>query len=242
MAHAEELGDAIRMIRSRGKKVICHLEDGGGRALHVCSQADRIFLNPAGGVRFSGLKSQYLYFGGLLEKLGVRAEFGASEADEDPRVLALEGRIGALNARLFDELHGALGIHADLTTSVWDPGADEEVDDDASPADVQDDTFTLDYVVMTHPGGPDLDDVVGLLDRWGHEARERLVEAGYAVPEWGVGRGADDDHDPVHVVDDTGDDALRITQQWAENEHRAGLRTADKVAGGPHARDTPAHG
>ena len=132
--------------------------------------------------------------------VGVRAEFGASEADEDPRVLALEGRIGALNARLFDELHGALGIHADLTTSVWDPGADEEVDDDASPADVQDDTFTLDYVVMTHPGGPDLDDVVGLLDRWGHEARERLVEAGYAVPEWGVGRGADDDHD--HDEDD----------------------------------------
>lgn len=132
--------------------------------------------------------------------VGVRAEFGASEADEDPRVLALEGRIGALNARLFDELHGTLGIHADLTTSVWDPGADEEVDEDASPADVQDDTFTLDYVVMTHPGGPDLDDVVGLLDRWGHEARERLVEAGYAVPEWGVGRGADDDHD--HDEDD----------------------------------------
>ncbi|QJW37266.1 hypothetical protein [Cellulosimicrobium protaetiae] len=132
--------------------------------------------------------------------VGVRAEFGASEADEDPRVLALENRVGALNARLFDELHGALGIHADLTSSVWDPQDEAAVDDeDASPADVHDDTFTLDYVVMTRPGGPDLDDVLGLLDRWGHEARERLVDAGYAVPEWGVGRG-EDDHE--HEEDD----------------------------------------
>jgi protease-4 len=74
-AHAEELGDALRMLRSRGKKAICHLEDAGVRALHVCSQADRIYTLPAGGVRFAGLKSQYVYFGGLLGKLGVRADF-----------------------------------------------------------------------------------------------------------------------------------------------------------------------
>jgi protease-4 len=74
-AHSEELGDAIRMLRSRGKKVICHFEDAGGRALHVCSQADRIVMAPAGGLRFSGLKSQYLYYGDTLQKLGVRAEF-----------------------------------------------------------------------------------------------------------------------------------------------------------------------
>jgi ParB family chromosome partitioning protein len=35
---------------------------------------------------------------------------------------------------------------------------------------------------------------------------------------------------PVVVVDDAGDDALRIAQQWAENERRANLSTADKVA------------
>jgi protease-4 len=75
MAHAEELGDAIRMLRSRGKLVFCHLEDAQGRALHVCSQADRIVMNPAGGLRFAGLKAEYLYFGGLLDRLGVRAEF-----------------------------------------------------------------------------------------------------------------------------------------------------------------------
>ncbi len=74
-AHAEELGGAIKRLRARGKRVICHLEDAGGRALYVCSQADRIAMNPAGGLRFSGISSKYFYFGGLLEKLGVRADF-----------------------------------------------------------------------------------------------------------------------------------------------------------------------
>src|SRR5262249_31554205 len=41
----------------------------------VCSQADRIAMNPAGGLRFSGLSSTYTYFGGLLKKLGVKADF-----------------------------------------------------------------------------------------------------------------------------------------------------------------------
>jgi protease-4 len=75
LARAEEVGDAIRLLRARGKKVICHLEDAGGRSLHVCSQADRITMNPAGGLRFAGISSQYFYFGGLLDKLGVRADF-----------------------------------------------------------------------------------------------------------------------------------------------------------------------
>jgi protease IV len=74
-AHSEELGDAIRKLKARGKKVVCHLESGGGRALHVCAGADRIVINPAGGIRFSGLKSQYLYYGDALSKFGVRSEF-----------------------------------------------------------------------------------------------------------------------------------------------------------------------
>lgn len=75
LAHAEELGDAIRRLKAHGKKVMCHLEDAGGRSLYVCSQADRIAMNPAGGLRFAGLASQYMYYGGVLEKLGVRSDF-----------------------------------------------------------------------------------------------------------------------------------------------------------------------
>jgi protease-4 len=75
LAHAEELVDAIQLMRRNGKKVMCHLEDASARELFVCAAADRIAINPAGGLRFAGLASRYLYFGGLLDKLGVRADF-----------------------------------------------------------------------------------------------------------------------------------------------------------------------
>jgi len=75
LAHAEELGDAVRLLRANGKKVVCHLEDAQGRALYVCSQADRVVINPAGVVRFAGLKTQYQYYASLLSKIGVRAQF-----------------------------------------------------------------------------------------------------------------------------------------------------------------------
>ncbi|MBM4362465.1 MAG: signal peptide peptidase SppA, partial [Deltaproteobacteria bacterium] len=75
LAHAQELRDAIRLLRARGKRVLCHLEDGAGAALYVCAAADRVLVSPAGGVRFAGLKTRRIYFASLLEKLGVRAEF-----------------------------------------------------------------------------------------------------------------------------------------------------------------------
>ena len=74
-AHAEELADAIRVLRAHGKKVLCSWEDAGAKALYVCASADRIVLNPAGGVRYAGLESQYIYLRGLLDKLGIQADF-----------------------------------------------------------------------------------------------------------------------------------------------------------------------
>src|SRR3954449_5780375 len=70
--------------------------------------------------------------------VGVRAEFGSTEADEDPRILALESEIGGLNAQLYDLLHERLGLHADLTGMSW--GEDEHGDANAPPADAELDT------------------------------------------------------------------------------------------------------
>jgi protease-4 len=74
-AHAEELADAIRVLRARRKKVLCSFENAGAKSLYVCANADRTVVTPAGGVRYAGLSSQYVYLKGLLDKLGVRAEF-----------------------------------------------------------------------------------------------------------------------------------------------------------------------
>ena len=74
-AHAEELADALRLLRARHKKVLCSFEDAKAKSLYVCANADRIVVSPGGGVRYAGLASQYIYLKGLLDKLGIRAEF-----------------------------------------------------------------------------------------------------------------------------------------------------------------------
>ena len=132
--------------------------------------------------------------------VGVRAEFGAREADEDPRVLALEGRVGSLNAQLYDLLHARLGLHADLTGMTWDDGG-TDADVPAGPG--EHDTFHLGFVVELPPTVSDLtlDAVIDLVDDGGAQIAQALADRGYVVGEWGAGRGA-----PVLLEDDEDED------------------------------------
>lgn len=75
LAHVQELQDAIYHLQDRGKKVLCHLESASGSALYLCSVADRVLINPAGSVQYSGLQSSSFYLKGVLDKLGIRADF-----------------------------------------------------------------------------------------------------------------------------------------------------------------------
>lgn len=75
LAHVQELQDAIYHLQRNGKKVLCHLESATGSALYLCSVADRLLINPAGSIRYAGLKSSRYYLKGLLDKVGVRADF-----------------------------------------------------------------------------------------------------------------------------------------------------------------------
>jgi protease IV len=74
-AHAEELADAFRVLKAHGKKVVCSFEDAGAKALYACASANKVVVNPAGGLRYSGLKTTHMYLAGMLSKIGVKAEF-----------------------------------------------------------------------------------------------------------------------------------------------------------------------
>jgi hypothetical protein len=124
--------------------------------------------------------------------VGVRSEFGATEADEDPRVLALEARIGTMNAELYDRVHAALGMHADLTTLAWDGDTAEDAGGAGAPHEPGTaEAFHLGFVVGPPSGASDLsmDSVLDLLDSGGEELVARLVEAGFDVVEWATSRG-----------------------------------------------------
>jgi hypothetical protein len=142
--------------------------------------------------------------------VGVRSEFGATEADEDPRVLALESRIATLNAELYDRLHASLGMHADLTTLAWD--GEEAAEEDDAPAEpgtpAAAEAFHLGFVVgpPTGPSDHTMDSVLDLLDSGGEDLVTRLVEAGFEVVEWATSRGEPADFEGFEDDDDEEDD------------------------------------
>jgi protease-4 len=105
LARVAELRDAIGLLRRNGKKVLCHLEDADGSSLYMCSAANRTLVNPAGGIRFAGLRSRYFYIKGLLDKIGVHADFvRIGEHKSAPEMLTREGSTDVSRADKIDLL------------------------------------------------------------------------------------------------------------------------------------------
>src|SRR5690606_34188848 len=75
MAYAQEIRWMVAELHARGKRVVCHLDDASGSEWYACAGADRILLDPAGGVRLTGPSSEVLLLGELLRNVGIRADF-----------------------------------------------------------------------------------------------------------------------------------------------------------------------
>jgi protease-4 len=105
LARVAELRDAIGFLRRNGKKVLCHLEDADGSSLYLCSAANRILVNPAGGIRFAGIRSRYFYVKSLLDKLGIRADFvRIGEHKSAPEMFTRDGSTDVSRADKIDLL------------------------------------------------------------------------------------------------------------------------------------------
>ncbi len=75
LAKVQELRDAIAEARAAKKRVYCYLEAcGNGDYLLACS-ADRVCAAPGGMVLLTGLRAQAVFFKGLLDWAGVKADF-----------------------------------------------------------------------------------------------------------------------------------------------------------------------
>ncbi len=75
MAYAQEIRMMIEELHARGKRVVCYLDDASGSEWYACAGADRILLDPAGGVRLTGPSTELLLLGDLLRNVGIRADF-----------------------------------------------------------------------------------------------------------------------------------------------------------------------
>jgi protease-4 len=76
-AQAEEIRETILRLREKGRKTLAVLEvEGFGNApYYVASAAERVVATPGGNAPFLGLAAEYLFMGGLFEKLGVQVEY-----------------------------------------------------------------------------------------------------------------------------------------------------------------------
>lgn len=74
-AQAEELRAIFKQFIDDGKKVIVYMDQGGLSQLFMYSVADKIILNPAGGLRITGLRSTITYYREVLDRLQVSIQW-----------------------------------------------------------------------------------------------------------------------------------------------------------------------
>lgn len=105
-----ELRDALKSFReSSGKKVICYSDGYSQGGLFLASVADELYLNPQGGVQWTGISSSTMFYKGLLEKMGV-----------EPEVFRCGKFKGAIEPFILDKLspENQLQVNS-LISSVW---------------------------------------------------------------------------------------------------------------------------
>lgn len=74
-AQAEEIREALARFKKAGKTVVVHIDSTNTVGYFLASVADLVAINPAGGVYLTGLSTTLTFFKGLLDKIGVRAQF-----------------------------------------------------------------------------------------------------------------------------------------------------------------------
>jgi len=74
LASVEEIRNKLIDFKSSGKFIICYSSVYSQKAYYIASVADKIYMNPQGGIEWKGLNSQVMFFKGALEKLGIEAQ------------------------------------------------------------------------------------------------------------------------------------------------------------------------
>lgn len=74
VASLEEIRNALLKFKESGKFVVAYSDHYSQGAYYLCSVADKLVLNPQGGILWKGLQAQPLFFKDMLDKLGVKMQ------------------------------------------------------------------------------------------------------------------------------------------------------------------------
>ncbi len=133
MAGAQELRESLIAFKADGARTLhCHTESASNVQYYLLSACDSIALAPTGGVVISGVAAMPIHLKGLLDKLGVKADFlhvgdykGAAEPltlDEpsDAMNTTLAGILDQKFASLVEGISEGRGLEADAVRTLID--------------------------------------------------------------------------------------------------------------------------
>lgn len=69
-----EIRDALRDFRESGKFIVAYADIYSQSAYYLASVADHVFLTPTGLIQWTGLRSEIMFFKGMLDKLGLEPQ------------------------------------------------------------------------------------------------------------------------------------------------------------------------
>lgn len=70
--HLAELGEALSEFKAADKKIYAYSVNYGISSFYLASYADRIGIDPLGGISFAGFASRPVFYKGLEEKFGIK--------------------------------------------------------------------------------------------------------------------------------------------------------------------------
>lgn len=129
---AEEVRVALQQFRDSGKFIIAYQNTYSQLGYYLATVADKVYMNPQGGMQWSGLSGNIMFYKGLLDKLGVRPQIirhGAFKAAVEPLIsdkmspanrLQNERLIGSQWNVLVDAVAQSRGLTADYLQKLAD--------------------------------------------------------------------------------------------------------------------------
>ena len=122
MASLEEIRDAVLRFRQSGKWVIGYSDYYTQASYYMSTAAEKVYLNPEGGVEWVGLASGVLFYKGLLDKMDLQPEVirhGEFKAAVEPFItdrmspanrLQMERLLGSIWGHVVQNVASARGI------------------------------------------------------------------------------------------------------------------------------------
>ncbi len=140
-ASIEEVRNALIDFKKSKKFVYAYAETMSEKGYYVASVADKIYLNPVGGMEWNGLNAELTFFKGALDKLGLKPEifrvgqFKSAiepfirEDMSEPNKLQVSSFLNSINNHMLVNIAKSRGLRVDSLSHYADKLTIQEPED-----------------------------------------------------------------------------------------------------------------